>query len=77
MKTRKIYLTLDECSEIRICLSKKIVDVKRKLNALSDNIPGFEEFDKQSFSYWLQKYQTLTDVFSKLTSLNFGAEDEN
>lgn len=67
MKVRKICLTLDECSEIRIILSKKIDEIKNKLDVLS-NIVNPDDFDKNLFSYWQQKLFTLENIFESLCS---------
>ncbi len=78
MKFRKILLTLDECSEIRIVLSKKIDEVKNKLDTLS-NIINPDDFDKDLFSYWQKKLVTLSNIFENLCSTDIyeDKKDEN
>ena len=67
MKVRKVVLTLNECSEIRILLSRKIDDVKKKLDVLS-SINSPDDFDSNLFSYWRENLDTLLCIFEKLCS---------
>lgn len=68
MKVRKIALTLNECMEIKVLLSKKIEDVKNKLDNLS-NIINPDDFDTNLFSYWRETLDVLLFIFEKLSRL--------
>lgn len=68
MKFRKIHLNLDECSEVRIILSRKINDIKKKLDIITNAYNPDDGYDEQLFSYWDHKLQVLTGIYDKLCS---------
>lgn len=68
MKSRKIDLTLDECSEVRILISKRVESIKAKLDTLLEFAEPSDSLDSSLISYWREKLHTLTVVFDKLCS---------
>lgn len=63
MKVRKLTLDLNECSEVRVLISRKLEDLRKKCSQFSDSN---DPCDKQLFSYWHEKLCTLKTVYSKL-----------
>lgn len=63
MEVKKISLTLDEYSEIKVLLSRKIEELKQKCSKFfGSNKP----VDKQLFAYWQEKLCTLKAIYSKI-----------
>ena len=63
MEVRKIELTLDECSEVRVLLSRKFEDLNQKCSQFSRSD---KSVDKKLFSYWYTKLCTLKSIYRKL-----------
>lgn len=68
MKSRKIDLTFDECSEVRILISRRVESIKSKLDTLLEFADPSDSLDSNLISYWCEKLHTLTVVFDKLCS---------
>lgn len=68
MKSRRIDLTLDECSEVRILISRRVEAIKSKLDTLLEFAEPSDSLDSNLIFYWREKLHTLTVVFDKLCS---------
>lgn len=77
MKSRKIYLTLDECSEVRILISRRVETIKSKLDTLLEFAEPSDSLDSNLISYWREKLHTLTVIFNKLCSTDIVDTNES
>lgn len=71
MKCRKVTLTLDECSEIRVLISRSIETIKPKFDTLCDCTSPDDPYDVLLLSFWRDKLSVLMSAFSKLRSNDF------
>lgn len=75
MGVRKVTLTLDECSEMRCLLEKKINDIALKLAVIDKD--SNDDFDKELYSYWNSRRMTLREIHHKLCCPVVDDDSEN